>query len=334
MQSQEKITPVKPVASRPFSSFTSFSKLLEDFTGTGSAQITSLGETVIVRRPKVTRFAPPPSDLSAGIAATMFQDAGLDTTREQMVIDPEQVVSCDQMTAFHNINKPIHSMKNRLSYDGYNWRKYGQKQVKGSEFPRSYYKCTHPTCPVKRKVETTVDGQIAEIVYNGEHNHPQPHPPKKPTSSASTEVLVPGAHGSNDAGAESQVGGCNLVLGSAPVATAFRSSCDCVDEFGNTSPVYHCNTSRKEKQSSITNGLTSSSEAAPAFQSPTECESSRDAAFRWRKYGQKAVNGNSFPRSYYRCSTARCNARKFVERSSDNSLVTTYEGKHNHAQLK
>lgn len=54
--------------------------------------------------------------------------------------------------------------------------------------------------------------------------------------------------------------------------------------------------SRKEKQSSIANGLTSSGEAAPAFQSPTECGSSGDAAFRWRKYGQKAVNGNSFPR--------------------------------------
>ena len=27
--------------------------------------------------------------------------------------------------------------------DPYNWRKYGQKQVKGSDFPRSYFKCTH-----------------------------------------------------------------------------------------------------------------------------------------------------------------------------------------------
>jgi hypothetical protein len=33
-----------------------------------------------------------------------------------------------------------------------------------------------------------------------------------------------------------------------------------------------------------------------AFQLPTEHETAGDASFRWRKYGQKAVNGNSFPR--------------------------------------
>ncbi|KAF8042444.1 hypothetical protein BT93_A0925 [Corymbia citriodora subsp. variegata] len=72
----------------------------------------------------------------------------------------------------------------RPSYDGYNWRKYGQKQVKGSEYPRSYYKCTHPNCPVKKKVERSFDGQIAEIVYKGEHNHPKPQPPKRSSSGA------------------------------------------------------------------------------------------------------------------------------------------------------
>ncbi|XP_026443734.1 probable WRKY transcription factor 4 isoform X2 [Papaver somniferum] len=41
----------------------------------------------------------------------------------------------------------------RPSYDGYTWRKYGQKQVKGSEYPRSYYKCTHPNCPVKKRLK-------------------------------------------------------------------------------------------------------------------------------------------------------------------------------------
>lgn len=67
--------------------------------------------------------------------------------------------------------------RDRPSYDGHNWRKYGQKQVKGSEYPRSYYKCTYPNCPVKKKVEKSLDGRIAEIVYKGEHNHLKPQPP-------------------------------------------------------------------------------------------------------------------------------------------------------------
>ncbi|KAF5752072.1 WRKY transcription factor 4 [Tripterygium wilfordii] len=58
--------------------------------------------------------------------------------------------------------------------DGFNWRKYGQKQVKGSEFPRSYYKCTYPNCPVKRKVERSLEGQVTEIIYKGQHNHEPP----------------------------------------------------------------------------------------------------------------------------------------------------------------
>lgn len=78
------------------------------------------------------------------------------------------------LTSSANIDRP--------SYDGYNWRKYGQKQVKGSEYPRSYYKCTHPNCPVKKKVEKSPDGEIAEIVYKGEHNHPKPQPPKRSSS--------------------------------------------------------------------------------------------------------------------------------------------------------
>lgn len=63
--------------------------------------------------------------------------------------------------------------------DGYNWRKYGQKLVKGSEYPRSYYKCTHLNCPVKKKVERSHDGQITEIIYKGQHNHEVPKPNKR-----------------------------------------------------------------------------------------------------------------------------------------------------------
>nr|QFI57454.1 WRKY59 [Glycyrrhiza glabra] len=67
----------------------------------------------------------------------------------------------------------------RSSDDGYNWRKYGQKHVKGSEFPRSYYKCTHPNCEVKKLFERSHDGQITEIVYKGTHDHPKPQPNRR-----------------------------------------------------------------------------------------------------------------------------------------------------------
>nr|USN24514.1 WRKY transcription factor [Panax notoginseng] len=68
---------------------------------------------------------------------------------------------------------------NAPSEDGYNWRKYGQKQVKGSEYPRSYYKCTHQNCPVKKKVERSHEGHITEIIYKGAHNHPKPPPNRR-----------------------------------------------------------------------------------------------------------------------------------------------------------
>uniref|UniRef100_A0ACD5T6V2 Uncharacterized protein n=1 Tax=Avena sativa TaxID=4498 RepID=A0ACD5T6V2_AVESA len=57
-----------------------------------------------------------------------------------------------------------------------------------------------------------------------------------------------------------------------------------------------------------------------------------DDGYRWRKYGQKAVKNSSFPRSYYRCTAARCGVKKQVERSQQDpsTVVTTYEGQHAH----
>ncbi|XWS27659.1 hypothetical protein CRYUN_Cryun25bG0000500 [Craigia yunnanensis] len=75
------------------------------------------------------------------------------------------------------------------SEDGYNWRKYGQKQVKGSEYPRSYYKCTHPTCQVKKKVERSHEGHITEIIYKGAHNHPKPPPSRRSAIGSSIPLI-------------------------------------------------------------------------------------------------------------------------------------------------
>ena len=61
--------------------------------------------------------------------------------------------------------------------DGYNWRKYGEKNVKGSKYPRSYYKCSTPGCTMKKVVERDpVSGIISNtLLKGGEHNHPRPN---------------------------------------------------------------------------------------------------------------------------------------------------------------
>lgn len=170
-------------------------------------------------------------DLFQRCANFNLQDAVSDTTCEEMEVDTEQANCCDHLTACHTVKKPTGS---RLSFDGYNWRKYGQKKVKGSKFPRSYYKCTHPSCTAKRKVETTVNGQIVEIVYSDEHNHPKPHPtrtpPWKPLSSTSTEVMVSNMHATNNAGVERQLGTIQACDTPVPVS---GSSCIFLDKFGN-----------------------------------------------------------------------------------------------------
>lgn len=82
--------------------------------------------------------------------------------------------------------QPSQYAREQKSEDGFNWRKYGQKQVKGSENPRSYYKCTNPNCPMKKKVERSLDGQITEIVYKGTHNHPKPQSTRRSSSHSIT----------------------------------------------------------------------------------------------------------------------------------------------------
>ncbi|XP_066313714.1 probable WRKY transcription factor 12 [Miscanthus floridulus] len=56
--------------------------------------------------------------------------------------------------------------------DGYKWRKYGQKVVKNTQHPRSYYRCTQDNCRVKKRVERLAeDPRMVITTYEGRHVH-------------------------------------------------------------------------------------------------------------------------------------------------------------------
>ncbi|WOK96970.1 hypothetical protein Cni_G05678 [Canna indica] len=66
----------------------------------------------------------------------------------------------------------IKSSGRELAEDGYRWRKYGQKTIKNSPNPRSYYRCSNPRCQAKKQVERSKeDPEMLIITYEGLHLH-------------------------------------------------------------------------------------------------------------------------------------------------------------------
>nr|GMC89472.1 WRKY transcription factor 22-like [Ipomoea batatas] len=63
-----------------------------------------------------------------------------------------------------------------LSSDVWSWRKYGQKPIKGSPYPRGYYRCsTSKGCLARKQVERNrSDPSMFIVTYTAEHNHPMP----------------------------------------------------------------------------------------------------------------------------------------------------------------
>ncbi|KAB1224511.1 putative WRKY transcription factor 33 [Morella rubra] len=222
--------------------------------------------------------------------------------------------------------------------DGYNWRKYGQKQVKGSENPRSYYKCSYRNCPMKKKVERSLDGQITEIVYKGSHNHPKPQSNRRSAS----QSIQPSC---TNSGISDQ---SEVTLGHTQMESVSMQDDSSVsvgeDEFDQRSPMSNAGGDDDENESEAkrwkgenenegfpASGSRTVREPRVVVQTTSEIDI-LDDGYRWRKYGQKVVKGNPNPRSYYKCTSIGCPVRKHVERAAHDTraVITTYEGKHNH----
>ncbi|CAD6268556.1 unnamed protein product [Miscanthus lutarioriparius] len=86
-------------------------------------------------------------------------------------------------------------------FDGYQWRKYGQKQIEGAMYPRSYYRCTRSAeqgCAAKRTVQRNDDGAAAAspeytVVYVAEHTCTANDSLEAPVILETTTVVVPAA---------------------------------------------------------------------------------------------------------------------------------------------
>jgi len=282
-----------------------------------------------------------------------------------MRVVPPQVVSSQEASLEQQQHRQLSELNQttvvpptgieRPSDDGYNWRKYGQKHVKGSEYPRSYYKCTHPSCPTKKKIERSLDGHVTEIVYKGVHNHIKPQPNRRMGAAAAAAA----AAARHEEG-ESAEGYGALVKVEDPSSTPPRrqnsnplessgtpehSSISAsedddgrtqVDKFSGDEDAdeEESDSKRRKKDPNAMDiiGATRTIREPRVVVQTTSDIDILDDGYRWRKYGQKVVKGNPNPRSYYKCTNAGCAVRKHVERASHDpkAVITTYEGKHNH----
>lgn len=57
--------------------------------------------------------------------------------------------------------------------DGHSWRKYGQKDILGAKYPRSYYRCTYRDvqgcCAIKQVQRNDENPLVFDITYKGKH---------------------------------------------------------------------------------------------------------------------------------------------------------------------
>ncbi|KAJ6390268.1 hypothetical protein OIU77_024479 [Salix suchowensis] len=191
----------------------------------------------------------------------------------------------------------------------------GRNFVKGNEFIRSYYKCTHPSCQVKKQLECSHDGKLVDIVYI-----------EKPDNLLLTGIEESQAPNPIESTTTSQI---STVTSGEDVKRVLSEPNRIRDEVDD----YQRSKQRKKGSCSDDSAPVDKPTSEPrlVIKKKYEVDTVNDG-YRWRKYGQKLVKGSPNPRSYYRCSSPRCPVKKHVERAYNDpkSVITSYVGQHDH----
>ncbi|CAI8613208.1 unnamed protein product [Vicia faba] len=106
-----------------------------------------------------------------------------------------------------------------LSSDIWAWRKYGQKPIKGSPYPRGYYRCSSSKgCLARKQVERNrSDPTMFIVTYTSEHNHPAPTHKNSLAGSSRQKPLTPPQ-------AEGETTNKDVAKASSPATTSTTTS--------------------------------------------------------------------------------------------------------------
>ncbi|XP_047156659.1 probable WRKY transcription factor 27 [Vigna umbellata] len=102
----------------------------------------------------------------------------LQATQTSPILSPTTQPQTPRSRKRKNHQKKIvrHVTADNLSADSWAWRKYGQKPIKGSPYPRNYYRCSScKGCAARKQVErSNTEPNMFIVTYTGEHKHAKP----------------------------------------------------------------------------------------------------------------------------------------------------------------
>ncbi|CAH2034564.1 unnamed protein product [Thlaspi arvense] len=154
--------------------------------------------------------------IAAAAAASPRGVINVDTNspRNCLLVDGNTFSSQIHISSPRNLGlKRSRSSGEVVPSDLWAWRKYGQKPIKGSPFPRGYYRCSSSKgCSARKQVERSrTDPNMLVITYTSEHNHPWPiqrnalagstrssSSSSNPNSKSSTANAAPSSNGSQN----------------------------------------------------------------------------------------------------------------------------------------